>query len=262
MTNRKSSGPLNENGFAIAGIVYTILMFFIILLTSLLLMLGNKKRILDGINQKILSDINGNVKVDTYREYSITNLLQNGGFEEVSNGLPSNWEVLGTRFTATSSSDNFYSGGKSIKFELSDSPSGSNYSYINQTVQLKAGHIYYAMEYIHLDTLPTTTSQFDMYRVGGTMDGYPEYGNINIHEMDSSNIGKWTRLKFRFTSDVDANYHFRGIYFYQNSIPITYIDDALLVDLTETFGENNEPSEEWCDTHIKWFDGSSKIYYK
>lgn len=261
--NKKKKGKLNKNGFAIAGIVYAILLFFIILLTSLLVMLGNRKRILDGINQKILSGINESVKEEAYKEYSITNLIQNGGFEEGSNGTFPNWSIYGTGLAASRSSDNVYSGNFSIKLERSDvATPDTNYPSFLQTVNLKQNHVYYAMEYIYLDEIPTTTNQFDLYRVGGTMDGYPEYGNIEIHKLDSSAVKKWTQLKFRFTAVASANYHFRASYFYQNVIPITYVDSALLVDLTETFGENNEPSEAWCDAHIKWFDGTSKIYYK
>ena len=37
-------------------------------------------------------------------------------------------------------------------------------------------------------------------------------------------------------------------------------DNLLIIDLTQTFGEGNEPSKEWCDEHIKWFDGTTTIY--
>ena len=39
-----------------------------------------------------------------------------------------------------------------------------------------------------------------------------------------------------------------------------YFDGLLFIDLTETFGEGNEPDKEWCDNHIDYFDGSSTIY--
>ena len=39
-----------------------------------------------------------------------------------------------------------------------------------------------------------------------------------------------------------------------------YIDDVLLIDLTDTFGAGNEPSKEWCDRHISYFDGTITIY--
>ena len=36
----------------------------------------------------------------------------------------------------------------------------------------------------------------------------------------------------------------------------------MIIDLTETFGIGNEPSKEWCDKNINWFDGTTTIYYK
>lgn len=35
--------------------------------------------------------------------------------------------------------------------------------------------------------------------------------------------------------------------------------NVLVVDLTETFGAGNEPTKEWCDANISWFDGTTII---
>ena len=37
---------------------------------------------------------------------------------------------------------------------------------------------------------------------------------------------------------------------------IAYIDDAMLIDLTAAFGAGNEPTQEWCDTNIKYLKNS------
>ena len=42
---------------------------------------------------------------------------------------------------------------------------------------------------------------------------------------------------------------------------IAYFDGAGLIDLTAAFGTGNEPSKEWCDANINYFDGSTSIYY-
>ena len=36
-------------------------------------------------------------------------------------------------------------------------------------------------------------------------------------------------------------------------------DGVVLVDLTETFGAGNEPTKEWCDTHLNYFEGTIYI---
>ena len=40
-----------------------------------------------------------------------------------------------------------------------------------------------------------------------------------------------------------------------------WYDGLILIDLTETFGAGNEPSQEWCDENINWFDGTTTISY-
>lgn len=34
---------------------------------------------------------------------------------------------------------------------------------------------------------------------------------------------------------------------------------VVVVDLTAAFGEGNEPTKEWCDENISWFDGTTYI---
>lgn len=41
-----------------------------------------------------------------------------------------------------------------------------------------------------------------------------------------------------------------------NSSLVSYWDNVLCVDLTDCFGAGNEPSQDWCDKHISWFEGS------
>lgn len=40
-----------------------------------------------------------------------------------------------------------------------------------------------------------------------------------------------------------------------------YADGVVVIDLTEVFGSGNEPSKEWCDENIDYFDGSTVVYY-
>ena len=37
-------------------------------------------------------------------------------------------------------------------------------------------------------------------------------------------------------------------------------DGLMLIDLTEAFGSGNEPSKEWCDANINYFDGATTVY--
>ena len=40
----------------------------------------------------------------------------------------------------------------------------------------------------------------------------------------------------------------------------TYSDGIVLVDLTASFGAGKEPTLEWCDANINYFEGTSIIY--
>ena len=38
------------------------------------------------------------------------------------------------------------------------------------------------------------------------------------------------------------------------------IDSMVLIDLTNDFGEGNEPTLDWLDKHISYFDDTISIY--
>lgn len=45
-----------------------------------------------------------------------------------------------------------------------------------------------------------------------------------------------------------------------DSLETVYIDNIVIVNLTSTFGNGNEPDKEWCDDHINYFDNTATIY--
>lgn len=51
---------------------------------------------------------------------------------------------------------------------------------------------------------------------------------------------------------ADVEYMYRS--FVVNGSTTSYRKEYLLIDLTEAFGEGNEPTKEWCDENIKYFD--------
>ena len=52
---------MNNKGFAVSGILYTLLLIFITILVMLLFNFQNKKNILDKLKQDTLNKINGQV---------------------------------------------------------------------------------------------------------------------------------------------------------------------------------------------------------
>lgn len=182
-----------------------------------------------------------NLEEDSTQKYQIVDLIKNGDFE---NGITS-WTYNGI----LTNDPNKYSGNYSGKFTSNN----TTLKNIQQTVKLTKNHIYYASEKIYLSNSSTKDLEFDLYRVGGTINGYPEYGNIDLKELQAKT---WNNLSFVFTSSVTYNYNIRPVYF--SEVNDAYIDDVMLIDLTETFGSGNEPDKDWCDTHI--VQGTTIVY--
>ncbi|MDD3341261.1 MAG: LamG domain-containing protein [Bacilli bacterium] len=74
---------LNEQGFAISGVIYSLLVLFVILLTALLTLLLNQKIILDKTNLSILNGLNGEADVAfrfDYKHVIVANSTKVPGF--------------------------------------------------------------------------------------------------------------------------------------------------------------------------------------
>lgn len=79
---------LNNSGFAIAGILYTLLVIFLALIFSFLLMLNNRKTILDQIKKDVYNDLSGIIS----EEVSVDlNDLPNVMVEGTNYSLPSHF---------------------------------------------------------------------------------------------------------------------------------------------------------------------------
>ena len=49
---------MKNKGFAVTGIIYTLMVIFIILIITLLAMFNNRKGLLDKLKDRVLEDIN------------------------------------------------------------------------------------------------------------------------------------------------------------------------------------------------------------
>lgn len=107
---------------------------------------------------------------------------------------------------------------------------------------LTANHIYYV------------TSFIDGVNSNGITHGvqielksspYTPYLSYSKNSLDAVQISMWgtvgsNNVVFAFYANMTNQAKASDVYFGRNSI----------IDLTETFGAGNEPSKEWCDTHI------------
>ena len=100
-------------------------------------------------------------------------------------------------------------------------------------------------------------SRFELWS-GDNLNG----GDRLIFARKNIQTTSWTRLSSiqTITTDtyLDKNWYLRN--FTTNANADSYVDEIIIIELTQTFGAGNEPDKEWCDTNIFYFDGTTTIY--
>lgn len=176
-----------------------------------------------------------------YMDALTTNLVLNGSFED---GFD-HWEKRGdTELLIIDSSFHLYGNFAYVRGRVEE----ANSTYLSQPISVVNGHLYYMRGRGHTNGYAATaqTIAFDFYLSGGFRTSVAP-GEIKL----LSQI-----LKFDGTTGIhDFNVNF------DQSTEWTYLDGMLIVDLTASFGMGNEPSLEWCDVNLDYFDGSKLIRY-
>lgn len=172
---------------------------------------------------------------------TLTNLITNGGFEQ------------GTAWSGvTYDTAQHYQGSRSSKM------AGNSGTIMNsQPMPVPiAGHIYYGRHYIKTAGNNTPADcRFEWFAGDGA-------GLNFVFGWNNGNHPDWymesTRMQI---SQVNgASYILRS--FVVNGTADMWADGLMIIDLTAAFGAGGEPSKEWCDANIPFFDGSYTIDYK
>ena len=191
---------------------------------------------------------NGNFKIYTRQmlgnEYTITNMIKNGNFEKDA----TNWELSGASIT----SDEKYSGEKSLM--LSPNTTAMSTQTLSSTAPVLNHKYYGSIMYKTVSGLTAADNRFEWYNTDNS-DALMVFAN----KKDTQ--GKWERLsgigQITSTSYLDKSWYVRN--FMVNATTNSYVDEVMIVDLTETFGAGNEPTKEWCDENINYFEGTTII---
>ena len=168
-------------------------------------------------------------------EYTITNLVKNGSFENTG------WNNC----TYDTSEKKF--GSYSCKMTASSSDF-EKFSQSSVSMYLYSTHIYYALIY----SKSTISSGIAMYwpitepgiSFNRSAQTTWEKSSVIFTRSTFSNGNKSYRI------DFDNNYQSGTVYY----------DGLAVIDLTEAFGAGNEPTKEWCDENIDYFDGTMIVY--
>jgi len=220
-----------------------------------------------------LKDDSGNIISQATRSvtvkpstYDITNLIENGSFEDGMNGwkITGGWESAETTAKATAGSEYSLSGNNSLKIDVNTSV--ETYMLIDSISPFSTpiGHKYYLSTYAYVPQFENGTNGYYIFSECYSSDwtGF----TFNYFERTRVPVNSWTRYSQVIANSsiyVDTYYRF-GPYLMginESASVIGYIDDIIVIDLTETFGAGNEPSKEWCDENIEWFEGTTKINY-
>ena len=180
--------------------------------------------------------------VVSYVQKTITNLVTNGSFESGD----SNWTLSNTTIVSGG-----YHGSKALRFN-----SGNSLS--TQTLAIKPviEHKYYgSLMFKSSLTFTATDDRYDWYNTED-MNGRMIFARKNMQ------VTNWTRISYVQSIDAETYLGTDWIIrnFVTNSNANSYADALILIDLTETFGSGSEPTRDWCDKHINYFDGTTTIY--
>lgn len=200
-------------------------------------------------NKAIGAEIHLNITIEGEASdsgYQITNLIANGDF---SNNL-TNWTLSNASFTANIVSTSGINNSKYIKLNPQ-----KTYDYLKSPdITIPVNHKVYMSSYYRKSG--GGTSQMSIYDFNVNKKGL-------IGVSLTNDVSTWTKTSIYTTNTTSATSYNALVYGACDTYTAgmyTEWDNVLVVDLTETFGSGNEPSKEWCDANIDWFEGSKIIY--
>lgn len=121
----------------------------------------------------------------------------------------------------------------------------------SKTIQLDNSHIYYSRVEAYQTAKVGTLSWQTYWPIAEPSFGLVYFGPVGQWNMYSLRIGR--------SSFTNGSYQLRFDFDNRKNISTVYYDGGMLLDLTATYGTGNEPSKEWCDSNIPFFEGTTKI---
>ena len=122
-------------------------------------------------------------------------------------------------------------------------PSSHGTNYLRQSISFTKNNVYY----FFASSVCTSVQPFHADIVNTT-------SNISFNAIPEN----WRRGSVLYTSTATES---RNIHINFGEITDNVIVDGIgMVNLTSAFGSGNEPSKEWCDSNINYFDGSMVVY--
>lgn len=175
-------------------------------------------------------------------EYSVTNLISDGSFEDGGTGWTFNQDV------SIISSHQKY-GSKAVRNYHAVAWSYINSPYVNAI----SNHIYYASTWLYTSAFGTNKCYVDFNLIYDGTNHWSWPGSAQY----STSVWEKKGVIRTAPNNVDVKIRLAvDVYGGSDAVQECYGDGVLLVDLTATFGAGNEPTQAWCDTNLDYFDGT------
>ena len=184
------------------------------------------------------TDMSGRFVFSNDDGITLTNIVPNGSFEK-----DSDWSNI------VYDSSEAYLGTRSSKLGP-----GTTVTTTAPVTKPIVGHKYYGRTYIKSQgDIQASDNRYELYSGDGP-------GLNFVFANNNGNFPNWTML----SSIVSVNEVNGESYFIRNfvvdAVNPCWTDGLMIVDLTEAFGKGNEPTKEWMDQNIPWFE-DTYIYF-
>jgi hypothetical protein len=181
---------------------------------------------------------NGQVSVSV-KGLTTTNLVKNGSFENDFD----NWTFVGAT-PRTISIEHKLHGGKSLKFNSVKQSSG-----MYQDILFSNGNKIYVLAGVYVSNYVEGTAVLQAWGYGGFATNLNSNANVNTSIQD-----KWQKVSGIVIATNGGIRLYPRISQFEGAC---YFDTIMAIDLTQTFGAGNEPTEEQCDKiFANYFDGT------
>ncbi len=240
---------VDNRGFAVSVLLYasaTIVALVLVLILSVLS--TNNKNTLDlaDMVKEQVSGVNG----DSLQLY---NLISNGSFENDGASWTTDLYTTNNQLGNVTDSSTFHSGSKSLFV----SPRGWQWQRIPD---VSPGDKIYVGYYVYIKSISGGVTVSLAYNSQKPTGG--QYGTA-IPSVEGSYYTSRVTSDFERGGAIavvpqDAEV-FVQVGVASSDTATAYIDDILVVNLTKVFGAGEEPSIDWCNANIKYFNGVTTI---
>lgn len=247
----KKMRKLNNHGFAVSIVLYASATIIVLVLVIILSVLSSTNKGTLDLSDMVKEEVSG----VTGMTYQLHNLVSNGSFENDSTSWTTDLLTINNTVQNRIDTTDFHSGSKSLYIN----PNGFQYQRLSG--DLETGDKLYLGSYQYIKNLENTGLQVSII-----YNGQKETGG-NLATIVSSTEGTYDtnhttngfeRYGVIVTVPTELEL-FVKVASVSNQEVTGYVDDVFVVNLTKTFGAGKEPTLNWCNSNLKYFNSVTTL---